>query len=111
MEGADDGFPAMPAARTTIVAASAAPASSAPRQPSEAIAICMAGTSRNWPTEPPAVTMPKARPRFSAGTKRPTAPSTTTKVTPVMARPRRVPSVIWSPKAPATCEARTRLSA
>ena len=42
----------------------------APAQPMPTINAAAIGAIRNWPNEPPAFTMPVARPRFSAGISR-----------------------------------------
>ena len=45
---------------------------SAPTQPSVPPSSTASGATRNWPNEPPALTMPLARPRFSGGSARAT---------------------------------------
>jgi hypothetical protein len=39
-------------------------------QPAAAVMPCAMGAKTNWPNEPPALTMPLAMPRLSAGTRR-----------------------------------------
>ena len=71
---------------------------------------CASGTTRNWPSDPPAVTMPKASVRLCGGAIRPTAPSTTTKVAPAMARPTITPKPSISPMKSAATAASARPS-
>ncbi|MNR05269.1 hypothetical protein D3C85_1212860 [compost metagenome] len=102
------GLPATPSARGMIRATRPPRTKRVTRQSRASSIPCAAGTTRNWPKEPPAVTMPKARVRFSGGTARPTAPRTTTKVTPAMDRPTMTPKPSMRPSASAAVAATAR---
>src|SRR5438094_1051511 len=57
----------------TMASESSPSAVRAPTQPSIPVRRTASGATTNWPNEPPALTMPLARPRFSGGTARATA--------------------------------------
>ena len=66
---------------------------SPPAQPWAPISSWPIGTMTNCPTDPQALTRPSAMLRFSAGTTRATAPSTTAKLVPESPSPTKTPAL------------------
>ncbi len=62
------------------------------RHPKSSISPCTAGTSKNRPSDPAAITVPNTTPRRSGGTTLPTAPRTITCAAPLRPKPTNSPS-------------------